>query len=132
MNGETIKRVLADNKHQMKDIAEKMGTSLSNLSAGLSKSDVRTGLLEKIADAAGLPIAVFYGDSFSQCQSISGNNNTQVAGNYASEASVLEWLKVKEEQLTLAMKQTSKAQEQMDRVLDRLEKNEPSDEAEVL
>mgnify|MGYP003314436600 CR=1 FL=1 len=132
MNGETIKRVLADNKHQMKDIAEKMGTSLSNLSAGLSKSDVRTGLLEKIADAAGLPIAVFYGDSFSQCQSISGNNNTQVAGNYASEASVLEWLKVKEEQLTLAMKQTSKAQEQMDRVLDRLEKNAPSDEAEVL
>ena len=132
MNGETIKRVLADNKQPMKDIAEKLGTSLSNLSAGLSKSDVRTGLLEKIADAAGLPIAVFYGDSFSQCQTISGNNNTQVAGNYASEAGVLEWLKVKEEQLTLAMKQTSKAQEQMDRVLDRLEKVAPSDEAEVL
>ncbi len=131
MNGETIKRVLTDNKHQMKDIAEKLGTSLSNLSAGLSKSDVRTGLLEKIAEAAGLPIAVFYGDSFSQCQTISGNNNTQVAGSYTSEAGVLEWLKVKEEQLTLAMKQTSKAQEQMDRVLDRFcGPKEPEDATE--
>ena len=50
MTGEQIKQVLADNKHQMKDIAEKMGTSLSNLSAGLSKSDIKTGLLEKIAE----------------------------------------------------------------------------------
>lgn len=131
MNGETIKRVLADNKHQMKDIAEKLGTSLSNLSAGLSKSDVRTGLLEKIAEAAGLPIAVFYGDSFSHCQSISGNNNTQVGGSYTSEAGVLEWLKIKEEQLTLAMKQTSKAQEQMDRVLDRLEGAGPGEAREL-
>lgn len=130
MNGETIKRVLADNKHQMKDIAEKLGTSLSNLSAGLSKSDVKTGLLEKIAEAADIPIAVFYGDSFSQ--TISGNNNTQVAGNYVSEANVLEWIKTKDEQLTLAMKQTSKAQEQMDRVLDKLGCVVPEDEAPEL
>lgn len=123
MTGETIKQVLADNRHQMKDIAEKMGTSLSNLSAALSKSDIRTGLLEKIADAAGLPIAAFYGGVFGPMQSVTGNNNTQVAGNsntVSSDPALLEFLKIKDEQLTMAMRQTSKAQEQMDRVLDKI------------
>lgn len=124
MKGERIKQVLVDHKHQMKDIAEKMGTSLSNLSAGLSKSDVRTGLLEKIAEAAGLPISVFYGETFGPVQSVGDNNTqvTQVAGNYSnvsSDPGVLELLKMKDEQLLLTIRQVSKAQEQMDRVLDR-------------
>lgn len=121
MTGEQIKQVLADNKHQMKDIAEKMGTSLSNLSAGLSKSDIKTGLLEKIAEAAGIPIAAFYGDSYGPVLNSFGDNSTQVAGNYsgAPDAGVLELLKMKDEQLLLTIRQVSKAQEQMDRVLDR-------------
>lgn len=122
MKGEQIKQVLIDNKHQMKDIAEKMGTSLSNLSAGLSKSDVKTGLLEKIAEAAGLPIAAFYGDSYGPVLNAFGNNSTQVAGNYsglAPDSDVLAIMKMKDEQLLLTIRQVSKAQEQMDRVLDR-------------
>lgn len=121
MTGEQIKQVLIDNKYQLKDIAEKLGTSLSNLSAGLSKSDIRTGLLEKIAEAAEMPIAAFYGGSFGTVQTAVGDNNTQVAGDYsnASDPGVLELLKMKDEQLLLTIKQVSKAQEQMDRVLDR-------------
>lgn len=121
MTGEQIKQVLIDNKYQLKDIAEKLGTSLSNLSAGLSKSDIRTGLLEKIAEAAGLPIAAFYGGAFGPVQTAVGDNNTQVAGDYSnlSDQGVLELLKKKDEQLLLTIKQVSKAQEQMDRVLDR-------------
>ena len=128
MKGERIKQVLIDNKHQMKDIAEKMGTSLSNLSAGLSKSDIKTGLLEKIAEAAGLPIAAFYGDTYGPVLNAFGDNSTQVAGNYsaAPDSDVFAILRMKEEQLLLSIKQVSKAQEQvskaqeqMDRVLDR-------------
>lgn len=122
MTGENIKKVLASHRLQMKDVAEKMGTSLSNLSAGLTKIDVRTGLLEKIAEVTGIPIAVFYGENFGTVQTALGDNNTQVAGSantVSSEAAVLELLKVKDEQLTMAMRQTSKAQEQMDRVLDK-------------
>ena len=129
MEGKTIKQVLADNNLQMKDIAEKIGTSLSNLSAGLSKLDVRTGLLEKIAEASGIPIAVFYGEAFGPRQAQIGNNNTQISGDSntvaPSDAAFLELLKANSEQLTMAMKQTSKAQEQMDRVLDRLEGKSP-------
>lgn len=120
MSGDQIKQVLTDNKYQLKDIAEKLGTSLSNLSAGLSKADIRTGLLEKIAEAAGLPIAAFYGGSFGPVQTAVGDNNTQVGGDYqASNPDVLELLKMKDEQLSLTIKQVSKAQEQMDRLLDR-------------
>lgn len=121
MTGEQIKQVLIDNKYQLKDIAEKLGTSLSNLSAGLSKSDIRTGLLEKIAEAAGLPIAAFYGGSFGPVQTAVGDNNTQVAGDYSNvpDSDFMKILTIKEEQLLLSIKQVSKAQEQMDRVLDR-------------
>lgn len=123
MKGSVIKEVLKTNNRQMKKVAEKMGTSLSNLSAGLSKDDIRTGLLEEIAEASGLPISLFYGEAFGPVQSVGDNNTqvTQVAGNYsgASDTDVFELLKVKDEQLLLTIKQVSKAQEQMDRVLDR-------------
>ncbi|MBQ2011711.1 MAG: hypothetical protein II206_02900 [Bacteroidaceae bacterium] len=130
MKGSEIKEVLRTNKLQMKDIAEKMGTSLSNLSAGLSKDDVRTGLLEEISEASGIPIAVFYGATFGAVQSAVGDNNTQVGGNYqGSDPAVLELLKMKDEQLTLTIRQVSKAQEQMDRVLDRFCRPEKAEES---
>ena len=120
MKGENIKQVLADHKLQLKDVAERMGTSLSNLSAGLAKSDIRTGLLERISEASGVPIAVFYGEDYAVVQTVTGDNNTQVSGSgntVTSDGAFLEYVRVKDEQLTMAMKQTSKAQEQMDEVL---------------
>lgn len=127
MKGAIIKEVLKSNNCQMKTVAEKMGTSLSNLSAGLSKDDIRTGLLEEIAQASGLPISLFYGETYGSVQqTATGNNNTQVAGNSnnveVGAGVVLEMLRIKDEQLALAMEQTSKAQEQMDRVLNKLDK----------
>ena len=131
MKGAIIKEILKANNCPMKVVAEKLGTSLSNLSAGLSKDDVRTGLLEDIAEAAGLPISAFYGEAFGISLSAQGNNNTQVSGNSnnvsTSDSEILALLRAKDEQLTMAMQQTScaqmqtnKAQEQMDRVLERL------------
>ena len=69
------------------------------------------------------PLSFFYGETFGPVQSVGNNNSqvTQVAGNYsAPDSNVLEILKMKDEQLLLTIKQVSKAQEQMDRVLDRL------------
>ena len=131
MKGENIKQVLADHKLQLKDVAEKMGTSLSNLSAGLAKSDIRTGLLERISEASGVPIAVFYGEDYAVVQTVTGDNNTQVSGTgntVASDGAFIEYIRVKDEQLTMAMKQTSKAQEQMDEVLKLFRK--PADRVE--
>lgn len=121
MTGEKVKNLILGRGYNVAQVAEIIGTSQQNLAANLKHSDIRSGLLEKIAWAIGVPLAAFYGESFGTVQTATGNNNTQVAGNYsgAPDSDVLGLLKIKDEQLLLTIKQVSKAQEQMDRVLDR-------------
>ena len=123
MKGEVIKALLLDKGYNIAQIAEMIGTSQQNLASNLKHTDVRSGLLERIAEAIGVPVSQLYGESGGVAQRISGNNNTQISGDSntvaPSDAALLELLKANSEQLTMAMRQTSKAQEQMDRVLDR-------------
>ena len=104
-------------------MAELIGRSQQNLATLLKHDDVRTSLVEDIAKAMGKPLSFFYGETYGPVSQVSGNNNTSVAGNDNTVGSpddkLLTLLMNKDEQLTLAMKQTSKAQEQMDRVLDK-------------
>jgi transcriptional regulator with XRE-family HTH domain len=109
-------------EYSVAQVAEMIGTSQQNLASALKHEDVRSGLLEKIASALNVPLSTFYGGTFGPVQSVGDNNTqiTQVAGNYsAPDSNVLEILRIKDEQLLLTIKQVSKAQEQMDRVLDR-------------
>ena len=119
MNGKTIKDVLTKNGIAQAEIAKRIGIAANNLNNMLAKDDVRTGLLESIAEAANIPISVFYGDTYT----VNGNNN--VTGNNTvnlSDDRLLTLLVSKDEQLTMAMKQTSKAQEQMDRTQSHMER----------
>lgn len=124
MKGETVKTIILGMEYSVAQVAEMIGTSQQNLASALKHEDVRSGLLEKIASALNVPLSTFYGGSFGPVQSV-GNNNTQVtqvAGNYsglAPDSDVLAIMKMKDEQLLLTIRQVSKAQEQMDRVLDR-------------
>lgn len=121
-------------EYSVAQVAEMIGTSQQNLASALKHEDVRSGLLEKIASALNVPLSTFYGGTFGPVQTAVGDNNTQVAGDYsnASEQTAFELLKMKEEQLTLTIKQVSKAQEQMDRVLDRFcGPQKPEETAEV-
>lgn len=119
MKGEIVREILNDKKIQQKDIAAKLGLSPSNLGNQLQKDDIRTGLLEKIAEASGISLAEFYGAAtFGTMSSESGDTRA-----------MLELLKMKDEQLTISMthtrtaqEQTSKALEQMDRIIDILQK----------
>lgn len=120
MNGKTIKDVLAKNGIAQAEIAKRLGITANNLNNMLAKEDVRTGLLEGIAESSNIPISVFYGESYT----ISGGNNA--TGNHShntvnasADDRLLSLLVTKDEQLTLAMKQTSVAQEQMGFVLDK-------------
>lgn len=123
MKGETVKNIILGMEYNVAQVAEMIGTSQQNLASALKHEDVRSGLLEKIAAALNVPLSTFYGGAFGPVQSVGDNNTqvTQVAGNYsgAPDSDVLEILKMKDEQLLLTIKQVSKAQEQMDRVLDR-------------
>lgn len=119
MRGKDIKDVLAQRGIAQAEIAKLLGTTPNNLNNMLAKEDVRTGLLESIAQAANLPISVFYGESYtiSGGNNATGNNSNNTVN--ATDDRLLDLLVTKDEQLTLAMKQTSKAQQQMDRVLDK-------------
>lgn len=123
MKGMDLKDLLKKEGVVLSQLAEDLGMSQQNLSAAFTRDDIKSGLLEKMAKVLNKPIGFFYGETFGPVQSVGNNNSqvTQVAGNYsgAPDSNVLEILKMKDEQLLLTIKQVSKAQEQMDRVLDR-------------
>lgn len=124
MKGSDLKDLLRKEGVVLSQLADELGMSQQNLSAVFTREDVKSGLLEKLARILGKPIGFFYGEAFGPVQSVGDNNTqvTQVAGNYSnvsSDPGVLELLKMKDEQLLLTIRQVSKAQEQMDRVLDR-------------
>lgn len=125
MTGSELKRIILAEGLSVAEVARRLGTSQQNLTCALNKEDIRTGLLERVAEVMKRPLSFFYGEEFCQVQTATGNNNTQISGDSntvaPSDAALLELLKANSDQLTMAMKQTSKAQEQMDRVLDRLE-----------
>ena len=120
MNGKTIKDVLTKNGIAQAEIAKRIGLAANNLNNMLAKDDVRTGLLESIAEAANIPISVFYGDSYT----VNGSNNATGNNNTVnlSDDRLLSLLVSKDEQLTMAMNQTSKAQQQMDRTQSQMER----------
>ena len=135
MTGEKVKALIIGRGYNVAQVAEMIGTSQQNLAANLKHTDVRSGLLEKIAAALGLPLASFYGESFGTVQTVTGNNNTQVAGSSNTVASsdagvVFQLLKMKDEQLLIAMRQTTTAQEQMGRLIERFCSSEVADVAD--
>ena len=124
MRGTDLKDLLRKEGIVLSQLAEDLGMSQQNLSAAFTRDDVKSGLLEKMARVLNRPIGFFYGETFGPVQSVGNNNSqvTQVAGNYsglAPDSDVLAIMKMKDEQLLLTIRQVSKAQEQMDRVLDR-------------
>lgn len=130
MTGKQVLDLMTQEGYSINKMAQLIGTSQPNLLSALKHTDIRTGLLESIAKAMGKPLSFFYGETYAPISQVSGNNNTSVAGNDNTVGSpddrLLDLLKSKDDQLTLAMKQTSKAQDQvdkaqsqMDRVLDK-------------
>lgn len=115
MKGAELKEKLKSSRYTMAEIAKMMGVSPQNLNNTFSVEDVKSGFLERLSEVLEVPITYFYGDSYT----ITGNNNATGNNNTvnASDDRLLLLLLNKDEQLTMAMKQTSKAQEQMDIVL---------------
>lgn len=126
MTGMDLKKKLEELGFSKVFIANKMGTIPQNVNTWFQAGDVKTGTIEKLSEVLDIPISVFYGEAFSKVSNITGNNNTTATGNNntvsGSDDRLLTLLLNKDEQLLLAMKQTSKAQEQTDVVLKMLEK----------
>ena len=125
MKGTDLKEKLEKLGFSKVYIAKKMNTIPQSVNGWFLAEDVKTGTLEKLSEVLDVPISYFYGEAFN-ISSVSGNNNTTATGNNntvsGSDERLLTLLLNKDEQLLLAMKQTSKAQEQTDVVLNMLTK----------
>ncbi len=129
MTGQHILNLLKQEGYSVNKMAEMIGRSQQNLATVLKHDDIRTGLLEDIAKAMGKPLSFFYGEAFGPVSVASGERATSVqvggdATNVATSADdrLLTLLLSKDEQLTMAMNQTSKAQQQMDRTQSQMER----------
>lgn len=83
MKGDRIKSVLREHKVKITELALLLGESQSNTSALLSGSDIKTGLLERISSATGIPVSEFFGENPSISASMhggNGNGNRMQAG----------------------------------------------------
>jgi transcriptional regulator with XRE-family HTH domain len=121
MTGQHIQDLMKQEGYSVNEMAKMIGKAQQVLASALKHDDIRTGLLEDIAQAMGKPLSFFYGETFGSV-TVTGNNSTTAINNSTATAHddrLLTLLINKDEQLTLAMKQTSKAQDQMDRVLDK-------------
>ena len=117
MKGIDVKTELRRNGFTLTQVASLLGESQQNLNAALSKDDIRTGLVERISQVTGLPIAVFYGDS--SMGNGSGNQSSIVAGNNNHiNTQQAEFLR----ELSAQRKLTEKSQEQIARLLGVIEK----------
>ena len=124
MKGTDLKAKLEELGFSKAYIADKLGIPAQNVHIWLRAEDVKTGTIERLAEVLELPISVFYGEAYDKV-SISGNNNATAINNSVATANddrLLTLLLNKDEQLLLAMRQTSKAQEQMDAVIEELRK----------
>lgn len=88
MNGEIVKKVITENGHTITEVAEKLGMSRPNLSQILATPDVKSGLLERVSAAIGVPVSVFYersahatGQPSATAQSTQGDHSPAISGN---------------------------------------------------
>lgn len=80
MNGEQLKIQLLKIEPTLVEVANKLGVSKQNLDAKLSASDIKTGLLERLAVIYERPISFFFGE---EPQKVSAGNGCAIALDYA-------------------------------------------------
>ena len=126
MDGESVKRVLKSRGIVFSDLAAKLNMRQNNFSSLLSGENIKTGTLEQISQATGIPIAAFYGDAYAVA---SGNGSVAVSGHVGGDVSAneaqMEFLHVLSEQQKLTENQqriTSDALENSARLLALVEK----------
>lgn len=78
MKGDRIKSVLREHKVKITELALLLGESQSNTSALLSGSDIKTGLLERISSATGIPMSEFFGEKSSISATMQGGSGNRM------------------------------------------------------
>lgn len=119
MTGQQLKQRLAEiGCTNINELAKVMGQSNQKLYASMASPDIKTGLLESIANALGVRVTDFYTPSAKADNGIAvsgGNVDSPVVNNAISEKFVKSMLETKDRQI-------EKQSEQIDRLLNIIEK----------
>jgi transcriptional regulator with XRE-family HTH domain len=99
MKGKTVKEILKRNNIALNELAERMGVSPQNLQSMLRAADIKTGTLERIAEATNKSLYFFY----KQSQGITGEDYSAILEKEkpisTNESEFLALLKKKDEQI---------------------------------
>lgn len=134
MKGDRIKSVLREHKVKITELALLLGESQSNTSALLSGSDIKTGLLERISSATGIPVSEFFGEKPSISATMHGGQGNRMmtgTGNVMSSgnAELIAALKEQIETLTAIIEKKNDdlkdANEKINKLIDLLQKLRP-------
>lgn len=111
MKGSELKQIFLLNGWSQVEICSKIGESQQNFSSSLRSDNVKSGLIERVAEAMGVPVSFMYGEG-PQIANASGKNSTAIAGNNINNSTdsskLLDILADKEKQLTTAQEQINK------------------------
>nr|DAG23129.1 MAG TPA: SOS-response transcriptional repressor [Caudoviricetes sp.] len=78
MKGDRVKNVLRVHGVKLIELAQMLGESQSNTSSLLNGADIKTGLLERISAATGIPISEFFGEKSSISATMHGGNGNRL------------------------------------------------------
>ena len=78
MKGDRVKNVLRVHGVKLIELAQMLGESQSNTSSLLNGADIKTGLLERISAATGIPISEFFGEKSSISATMHGGNGNKL------------------------------------------------------
>lgn len=93
MEGRFLKKKLLEINKSQKELAELLGVTAQSVSAILSAKDVRSGTIEKIAQALGLYVSFFYGEDNLKQNAIASGSKSVAAINSNVSAEDTEVLK---------------------------------------
>lgn len=90
MNGEAVKIILRSKGVKLNSLAVRLEETPQNMSSLLNVADIKTGLLERISAATGIPISEFFGEKASISATMHGGQGNRMmtgAGNVMDSGS---------------------------------------------
>lgn len=88
MNGEAVKIILRSKGVKLNSLAVRLEETPQNMSSLLNVADIKTGLLERISAATGIPISEFFGEKASISATMHGGQGNRMmtgAGNVMTD-----------------------------------------------
>ena len=116
MNGNDIKEAIRRRGFSVSQVAAAIGESQQNLSAALSRDDVKSSIVERVAAFLGTPVSSLYGEN--NTVTASGNGSTAAGGNIVNDSMLIEEIAAQRKLTAMAMEQNG----QLLRIIDNLTK----------